>query len=196
MIDSVNNIFQRINDIKAGSKNLTNFAKPEFVAEFENKYKEMVSKNQNNDTAKNENYHPYIKVKKNKELSDKNDKIDDAIKIASKKYNVSEDLIKAVIKIESNFDQYGVSKAGAMGLMQLMPQTSLELGVEKPFDIYENIDGGTRYLKMMLNKYDHDLEKSLAAYNAGPDRVDEANDIPNIKETMNYVKSIKRLLFK
>ena len=83
-----------------------------------------------------------------------------------------------------------------MGLMQLMPKTALEMGVEKPFDISENIDGGTKYLKLMLEKYQGNLDKTLSAYNAGPNRVDEANGIPNIPETQNYVKQIKKILFK
>ena len=87
-----------------------------------------------------------------------------------------------------------VSHAGAMGMMQLMPKTALSLGVTKPFDIDQNIDGGTHYLRLMLNKYDGDLEKALAAYNAGPHRVDAANGIPDIEVTQKYVKTIKNII--
>jgi len=105
-------------------------------------------------------------------------------------------LIRAVISIESGYDVYSVSRTGAMGLMQLMPKTALELGVEKPFDIEENILGGTKYLKMMLDKYNNDLDKALAAYNAGPHNVDAANGIPDIEETKKYVKLVKKQLLK
>ena len=189
---------KEITRINNASKQFSSL-KPEAVTEFENMYKTISNKNDSQKKSEITDYHPFIKNennrKKSENLSEQN-KINDAITIASKKYKISEDLLKAVIKIESNFDKQGVSKAGAMGLMQLMPQTALNLGVEKPFDIYENIDGGAKYLKMMLNKYDGDIDKSLAAYNAGPNAVDEADGIPDIEETLNYVNSIKKLLFK
>lgn len=122
--------------------------------------------------------------------------IEDAVTKASFKYNVSRDVIRAVIKAESNFDPKAVSHAGAQGLMQLMPATARELGVKNSFDIYENIDGGTHYIKKMLDRFDGNLEKALAAYNAGPHRVESAGGIPDIRETKNYVGYIKRLLFK
>ena len=76
--------------------------------------------------------------------------------------------------------------------MQLMPQTAKELDVTNSFDIYQNIDGGVKYLRQLLSKYDNDLEKALAAYNAGPHRVDAVNGVPKINETMNYVNQIKK----
>ncbi|MCK4797187.1 MAG: lytic transglycosylase domain-containing protein [Spirochaetes bacterium] len=202
MLENINNIFNKIKNIQ-NIPNKLNSYKPEVVKEFDNMYKEALSINVNKkEYNKTNNSHPYLKkdpvlkeTKKIIPIKDKKTMIDDAIIKASKKYKISEDLIRAVITVESNYDQYGVSKAGAMGLMQLMPRTSLELGVEKPFDIYENVDGGTRYLKLMLNRYKGDLEKALAAYNAGPHKVDKANGIPNIQETKNYVQSIKKLLF-
>ena len=201
MLENINNVFSRIKNIQKGARTLNNY-KPEAVKEFESMYKEALSKNNKKKYNKTKNIHPYIKNNISKKMikpNKKNNKkamIEDAINIASVKYKISEDLIKAVIKTESNYDQYGVSKAGAMGLMQLMPKTTLELGVEKPFDIYQNIDGGVRYLKLMLDRYNGDLEKALAAYNAGPHNVDKASGIPDIKETKEYVYLIKKLLFK
>lgn len=214
MLENINNILEKIKSIQDTAKRFESI-KPEAVKEFENMYNEMYSKQTNNTNNKvdnksiNNKIHPYLE--KNKEdknienietVEDKNkilnrtEKINDAISISSKKYKVSEDLIKAVIRVESSYNPYGVSKAGAMGLMQLMPNTVLKMNIEKPFDIYENIDAGTHYLKMMLDRYDGDLEKALAAYNAGPNSVDEADGIPDIEETINYVDKIKKMLFK
>jgi soluble lytic murein transglycosylase-like protein len=199
MIESVHDIYSRIKFLQDNARNLNSF-KPDRVKEFE----EMMMKlnKSNNDVTlktKDNDIHPLLKSEKveKKELIDTDNKasIDQAIKMASKRYNVSEDLIRAVIRTESNYDPHAVSRAGAMGLMQLMPRTMLELGVQKPFDIYQNIDGGVRYLKMMLERYDGDLDKSLAAYNAGPDLVDRVNGIPDIEETKNYVAKIKKYLY-
>ena len=118
--------------------------------------------------------------------------LDEVIKAASGTYRLDPDLVNSVIRAESGFNVRAVSPKGAQGLMQLMPQTASELGVRNAFDPRANVEGGTRYLRELLERYNFDIVKALAAYNAGPQRVEQYGGVPPYYETKVYVARIVR----
>lgn len=123
------------------------------------------------------------------------EQFDTIINEAAKKYNLPVKLIKSIIKHESNFNPSAVSHAGASGLMQLMPATARGLGVTNILDPLQNIMGGSKYLRNMLDKYDGNLKLAIAAYNAGPGNVDKYGGIPPFKETQNYVTKVTNTFY-
>jgi soluble lytic murein transglycosylase len=117
---------------------------------------------------------------------------DPIIADASKKYGLEAPLLKAVIKAESDFDPNAISHKGARGLMQIMPMNYRLLNVENPFDPYQSIDGGARYLREMMDRYNGKLTLSLAAYNAGPGAVDRHGGVPPYQETTEYIERVMK----
>lgn len=116
--------------------------------------------------------------------------IDDMIAEASRKYGVDPKLMDAVARTESNYAPNAVSSAGAVGVMQLMPDTASSLGVTDIYNPRDNIEGGVKYMKQMLNAFDGNVTKAVAAYNAGPQAVKDYNGVPPYAETKNYVQKV------
>ncbi|MGD0567402.1 MAG: lytic transglycosylase domain-containing protein [Candidatus Sulfotelmatobacter sp.] len=121
--------------------------------------------------------------------------IDSAIEQAAARHNVDPNLVRAVVKVESNFNPNAVSRKGAMGLMQLMPSTARQLKVNNPFDPEQNVDAGVRHLKQLLENYGGDIKLTLAAYNAGAGAVARSSGVPHYAETQNYVRRITNLYY-
>lgn len=119
--------------------------------------------------------------------------IDSAIALAAARHNVDPNLVRAVVKVESNFNPNAVSRKGAMGLMQLMPSTARQLKVKNPFDPEQNVDAGVRHLKHLLESYGGNVKLTLAAYNAGAGAVARSSGVPRYAETQNYVRRITTL---
>ena len=149
---------------------------------------------QKNKTVKNESNKNYVTADVSNLTVD--ERIENAVQLYSNKYGVDSNLVKAIIKTESNFDPNVVSSAGAKGLMQLMPENCRDLGVEDPFNIEQNIEGGVKHIKEYIDRYDGDIEMALMAYNGGPTRmmnrgvtsIDDIYKMP--KETQNYVPKV------
>ena len=123
-------------------------------------------------------------------------KIEVMIREVSARYNVDPALIRAVIETESNWNSKAISRKGALGLMQLVPGTARQLGVNNAFDPKQNLDGGVRYLHTLLERYNGDLDRALAAYNAGPGAVDRARGVPRYRETREYVQKVTDSYFR
>jgi soluble lytic murein transglycosylase-like protein len=121
--------------------------------------------------------------------------LDQIVQTTAEKHRVDPRLVRAVIATESNWNTAAVSGKGAQGLMQLIPGTAQQLGVSDAFDPAQNVDGGVRYLGMMLDRYNGDVPKALAAYNAGPGAVDRFGGVPRIPETQNYVRKVTSAYF-
>src|SRR5271165_40473 len=123
------------------------------------------------------------------------EEVDASIVMAAARHNVDPNLVRAVIKVESNFNSNAVSRKGAMGLMQLMPSTAREEKVRNPFDPDQNVDAGVRHLKQLLENYGGDVNLTLAAYNAGSGAVARSAGVPRYAETQNYVRRITNLYY-
>jgi soluble lytic murein transglycosylase-like protein len=134
-------------------------------------------------------YRLYIRTAR-KSASEYIKQYENIIQQAARRFGVDNALIKAVIRAESDFDHRAVSSKGAQGLMQLMPETADDMGVQNPFNPEENIFGGTRYLSLMLKRFNNDKALAVAAYNAGPERVEYHQGIPPIPETRSFVKKV------
>jgi soluble lytic murein transglycosylase-like protein len=124
------------------------------------------------------------------------EKIEQMIREVSDRYRVDPALVRAVIQTESNWNTSAISRKGARGLMQLVPGTAQQLGVDNAFDPKQNLDGGVRYLRRLLERYNGDLDRALAAYNAGPGAVDRAGGIPRYRETREYVQKVTDSYFR
>ncbi|HXJ16606.1 MAG TPA: lytic transglycosylase domain-containing protein [Candidatus Polarisedimenticolia bacterium] len=122
-------------------------------------------------------------------------RLDRIVSEAAQRHHVDPELVKAVISTESGWNPYAVSRKGAMGLMQLVPATAERFGVGNPYDPAQNVEGGTAYLKSLLDRYNGDLTKSLAAYNAGERAVDQSGGVPAFPETRRYVQKVTNAYF-
>lgn len=166
------------------------------TANNQNIYKQTTNQNENLETANS--IHNSNRVQVSSKNEDTKTQIENAISTASRKYGVDENLIRSIIKVESDFNPNCESSAGAKGLMQLMPENCQSLGITNPFDINQNIDGGTRHIKEYLDKYKGNTEMALMAYNGGPTRmsrrgVKSVEDIYLMpKETQKYVPKVMK----
>ena len=149
----------------------------------------------NTPTSSTQNFKLFLREKPEITPRYSTNKFDDIIANASQQYDVSFPLLKAIIKAESDFDPQAVSKKGAKGLMQIMPENFKPLGIRDPFDPSQNIHAGARYFKQMYDRFKGRLSLSLAAYNAGPTAVDHYKTVPPYEETEEYVRRVLKFYY-
>lgn len=159
------------------------------ISMIESRFQSLASYAQKPDTEFQQILDNKVENKKNPTTVSRAE-INDLITKYSDKNGLDEDFVKAVINQESGFNPNATSHCGAMGLMQLMPSTAQGLGVKNAYDAEQNIEGGTKYLKGLMDKFNNDKSLALAAYNAGPNAVKKYGGIPPYAETQNYVKSV------
>lgn len=158
----------------------------QFIQVLKNRKEKIVIPGENSNTGKASS----VIGTQDRENSFKDLELDSLIREKARKYGVDEDLIRSVVKMESGGNPLATSKVGAMGLMQLMPSTAEMLGVQDPYDPEQNLEGGIRYLKNLLGKYQGREDLSLAAYHSGPSRVDRYGGIPPYPMVNHYVKCV------
>jgi soluble lytic murein transglycosylase-like protein len=182
MITAVDQLFQRIAEIE--QRFLPKVSANQSTGEFRAALSGAISQQQAAANVQKKNT-----ANNNASSSD----IAKMVQVAANKYGVDPKLAMAVAEAESGLSQEAVSPVGAVGVMQLMPETARSLGVHNINDPRENVDGGVRYLKQMLNTFDGDVAKAVAAYNAGPQAVKNYNGVPPYSETRNYVAKVIEL---
>ena len=138
------------------------------------------------------NYQLFIKEIPKRKNGEFSNRYDNLISSASKRYGVSFSLIKAMIKVESNFNPNAVSRSGAIGLMQIMPVNLKHLDISDPYNAWENVMGGANYFRQLLDRFNGKVPFALAAYNAGPSMVEKYKNIPPFPETKRYVKKVMK----
>lgn len=180
---------RRMQSIERQFQSLSDFSMPELDNDFQSILNASMSANEQKkpDDVQQKAFSPSYGSKR---IPD--DQLDSIIEKYAAKNNLDSAFVKALIKQESGFQPTAKSHCGAMGLMQLMPSTAASLGVENAFDPEQNVEGGTKYLKGLMNRYQGNKELALAAYNAGSGAVQKYGGIPPYTETQNYVKNVLR----
>jgi len=192
-LDGLKRVIRRIEEIRRGFDELSKFRSRSVEQYKAPSFKEVFLKEverSEEEGVKRENRVEDLSPLLPRDSFKEDSSIEDVVNRASKLYKLDPKLVMAVIEAESNFNPKALSPKGAMGLMQLMPDTAREMGVRDPFDVEENIMGGVKYLNYLSEKYKGNLELVLAAYNAGPGAVDKYGGIPPYKETQDYVRKV------
>jgi soluble lytic murein transglycosylase-like protein len=189
---TISNEYPQILNSRASQKNYPPITKSLSPIHQKKPVLDTIRSQNKTDLLKNQQHAGTLTSPKEKRRLIEKEKIEISVNKAAAKYNLPSKLIKAVIRAESNYNSQAVSTAGAQGLMQLMPATAEELGVRNPFDIDQNVDGGARYLRKMIDQFGGDIKMALAAYNAGPGTVERFHGNVPYRETRQYVNRVMR----